>query len=115
MKNIFNYFSPFIISFILILLLCNSTFAQLNGNYTINPIAAASGTNYQNWASAVGDLVSGNRTDGGTPQGAGVSGPVTITVYDTIYNSSVEIAAISGTSYTNKITFKPIHRCLSGF
>lgn len=106
MKNIFNYFSPFIISFILILLLCNSTFAQLNGNYTINPIAAASGTNYQNWASAVGDLVSGNRTDGGTPQGAGVSGPVTITVYDTIYNSSVEIAAISGTSYTNKITFK---------
>ena len=106
MKKNDSSISLFIICFTLGFIIPNTTFAQLKGNYTINPNKSASSSNYQNWASAVGDLVSGSRTDGGTPQGAGVSGPVTVTVYDTIYNTSVEIGAISGTSYTNKIIFK---------
>lgn len=102
-----NYITYLLVFCLIVLLSWPSIcYGQLNGNYTINPRISASSSNYQNWASAVGDLVSGNRTDGGTPQGAGVSGPVTITVYDTTYNSSVEIAAISGTSYANKIVFK---------
>ncbi len=81
--------------------------AQLSGNYTINPTASASNRNYQNWASAVGDLISGSRTDGGNAQGSGVSGAVVFSVYDTIYNNiAVEITAITGASSTNTITFK---------
>ncbi len=81
--------------------------AQLSGNYTINPTASASNRNYQNWASAVGDLISGSRTDGGNAQGSGVSGAVVFSVYDTVYNNvAVEITAITGASSTNSITFK---------
>jgi PKD repeat protein len=81
--------------------------AQLSGNYTINPTISASNTNYQNWASAVGDLISGSRSDGGNAQGSGVSGAVVFSVYDTVYNNvAVEITAITGASSTNSITFK---------
>ncbi len=81
--------------------------AQLSGNYTINPTISASNKNYQNWASAVGDLISGSRTDGGNAQGSGVSGAVVFSVYDTVYNNvAVEITAITGASSTNTITFK---------
>ncbi|HCS21600.1 MAG TPA: hypothetical protein DIW47_13750 [Bacteroidetes bacterium] len=80
--------------------------AQLSGSYTINPSQSASNTNYTNWASAVSDLVSGSRSDGGTAQGPGVGGAVTITVFDTIYNTQVEIGAINGTSSSNTVTFK---------
>lgn len=101
----------------LFLLFPLSCLAQLSGNYTINPTISAGNTNYQNWESAVGDLISGSRTDGGTAQGSGVSGPVVFTVYDTIYNNvSVEITAITGVSSTNTITFKSLKgdssRCL---
>lgn len=82
-------------------------FATLNGNYTINPRIAASTSNYRNWASAVGDLLTGTRTDGGTAQGPGISGPVVFTVYDTVYaNTQVRLTAITGTSFTNTITFR---------
>src|SRR5688572_12801179 len=78
------------------------SYGQLNGNYTINPTQAASNSNYQNWASAIGDLVSGTRTDGGTSQGSGVGGAVTFTVYDTVYsNTSITITTISGASLSN--------------
>ncbi|NUM31536.1 MAG: PKD domain-containing protein [Bacteroidetes bacterium] len=83
------------------------SFSQLNGNYTINPRTSASSSNYRNWASAISDMLSGTRSDGGTAQGSGISGPVTFTVYDTIYNNTyIELSAISGASYTNRITFK---------
>lgn len=94
---------------LLFLLFPISCLAQLSGNYTINPTISAGNTNYQNWESAVGDLISGSRTDGGTAQGSGVSGSVVFTVYDTIYNNvSVEITAITGASSTNTITFKSL-------
>lgn len=81
--------------------------AQLSGNYTINPTVSASNKNYQNWASAIGDLLSGSRTDGGNAQGSGVNGAVVFTVYDTVYNNTaIEITPITGASATNTITFK---------
>ncbi|MEX0966608.1 MAG: PKD domain-containing protein [Bacteroidia bacterium] len=81
--------------------------SQLSGSYTINPNQAASSSNYQTWASAVGDLMSGSRADLGTAQGPGVSGAVVITAYDTIYgNTQISIGAISGASATNTITFR---------
>ncbi len=89
------------------LLLPSNAIAQLSGSYTINPTISASNSNYQNWASAIGDLLSGSRTDGGNAQGSGVSGPVIFTVYDTVYNNtSIEITAISGASSSNTITFR---------
>lgn len=84
--------------------------AQLSGNYTINASVAASGTNYQNFASAVNDMVSGTRTDGGTPNGSGVSGPVTFTVAPGTYNERVSINAITGTSATNTVTFDGVDK-----
>lgn len=81
--------------------------AQLSGSYTINPTQSAGNTNYQNWASAVSDLLSGSRSDGGTAQGPGVNGAVVFTVYDTVYNNvSIEITAISGASASNTVTFR---------
>lgn len=89
------------------LLIPANVIAQLSGSYTINPTISASNSNYQNWASAIGDLLSGSRTDGGNAQGSGVNGPVTFTVYDTVYNNTaIEITAITGASSSNTITFR---------
>ncbi len=91
----------------LFLLISFSGFAQLSGNYTIDPTRSASSSNYRNWASAVGDLLNGSRTDGGSAQGPGVSSAVTISVYDTLYdNTAIDLSAITGASYSNRITFK---------
>ncbi|MFM9945783.1 MAG: PKD domain-containing protein [Bacteroidia bacterium] len=92
--------------FFSLLLPCKS-YGQLSGSYTINPSGSASSTNYLNWASAVGDLLSGSRTDGGSAQGPGVNAAVTFTVTDNVYNNTaIELTAITGSSYTNTITFK---------
>ncbi|MFY0675131.1 MAG: PKD domain-containing protein [Bacteroidia bacterium] len=81
--------------------------AQLSGNYTIDPTQSASNTNYTSFGAAIGDLTGGTRSDSGTPQGPGVNGKVTISVYDTIYrNTRISIGAISGTSSTNTVTFE---------
>ena len=79
--------------------------AQLNGSYTINPSAAASKTNYKNFASAVGDMASGSRTDGGATNGKGVSGPVVFSVAAGTFSEQVIIPKIKGASATNSITF----------
>lgn len=83
-----------------------SALAQLSGNYTIDPTQTASSSNYRNWTSAITDMRSGTRTDGGTAQGSGISGPVVFTVYDTVYKEKLFIQSISGASYTNTITFQ---------
>lgn len=79
--------------------------AQLSGKYTIDPTQTASSTNYRTWSSAISDMRSGTRSDGGTAQGSGISGPVEFTVYDTVYKEQLYIQAITGASYTNTITF----------
>ncbi|MCC6722773.1 MAG: PKD domain-containing protein [Bacteroidia bacterium] len=95
------------IAFISLFILPYSSFSQLNGNYTINPRLSASSSNYKDWSSAISDMLSGTRSDGGAAQGSGISGPVTFTVYDTVYNNTfIELSAVSGASYTNRITFK---------
>lgn len=79
--------------------------AQLSGNYTINAAAAASATNYQNFTSAVGDMVSGVRTDGGAANGPAINGAVTFTVSAGTYSEQISIPQITGSSATNTITF----------
>ena len=80
-------------------------FAQLSGGYTINAGAPASATNYQDFTNAVSDLSGGTRTDGGTANGPGVSGPVTFTIAAGTYNEAISIPSITGSSATNSITF----------
>lgn len=88
-----------------------SSKAQLHGNYTIDPLTAASATNYQTLTAAISDLRSGIRTDGGTPNGAGVSGAVIFELAGG-YTSSGEMfpltfGAITGTGSSNTITIRP--------
>jgi len=93
--------------FAVLAMLCVSVpaLAQLSGAYTINPRIAPSKTNYQNFTSAVGDMLSGTRTDGGTAYGPGISKAVTFNVADTTYNEQLDITPVSGASATNTITF----------
>lgn len=99
----------FLVSALLVCLLQlvpEQTYAALSGTYTINPASAASATNYKTFASAVSDLVSGNRADGGTANGSGVSGAVIFNIANGTYNEQVSIATITGASATNTITFQ---------
>lgn len=79
--------------------------AALNGTYTVNSTLPASSTNYQNIASVISDLSAGTRTDGGTPNGAGVSGPVFINIASGTYTGQVVFpSTITGLSNTNRLT-----------
>lgn len=95
----------FVTTFILIQFGFNS-YAALNGTYTINGGSSASSTNYRTFASAVSDMSAGTRSDGGTSNGVGVSGPVTFVISNGTYNEQLTIGAITGASATNKITFR---------
>ena len=90
---------------IILLLAQTSVYAQLSGSYTINPSSSASKTNYQNFTSAVGDMISATRTDGGKANGKGISGAVTFTVSAGTYTEKISIASISGLSGSNTVTF----------
>ena len=107
MKRIYSSIGKCLFAVSSFMLLHFGSYAMLSGNYTINSTLGASSTNYQNWASAIGDLLTGSRTDGGLPQGAGVSGPVVFTVRDQVYTGTqITITAITGASAFNTITFK---------
>ncbi|MCX6352441.1 MAG: hypothetical protein NTX03_11360, partial [Bacteroidetes bacterium] len=99
-------FTTTILLFLSLILFSGKTFAALNGTYTINKSAAASSTNYKSFRAAVNDLTLGNRGDGGTPNGAGVSGAVTFNIANGTYTETVVVNAISGTSPTNTVTFQ---------
>ncbi len=88
------------------LLISSSAFAQLSGTYTINAGSAASATNYKSFTAAVGDLVTGKRTDGGPASGKGVKGAVVFNVAKGTYTEQIDITAISGASASNTITFQ---------
>jgi hypothetical protein len=86
-------------------LLFGTTHAALNGIYTINPAGGATPFNYLTFASAVSDMVSGTRADGGPVNGPSVAGPVTFNVAAATFNERVTLPAITGASAVNTITF----------
>ena len=107
MKAVITFSAKVLTAFAVFNFFIFSLYGQLNGNYTINPNVSASSTNYQNWASAIGDMLSGTRTDGGTAQGSGLSGAVVFSVYEMVYsNTQLTITPVTGASATNTITFR---------
>lgn len=100
-------FTQFRIAILALCMTGSTLFAQLGGNYTIDPTKSASSTNYLTWESAVNDLLNGSRTDGGTAQGPGISTDVNFTAYDTTYTSvAIELTAIPGANPTRRVTFQ---------
>ncbi|MCB9246602.1 MAG: PKD domain-containing protein [Flavobacteriales bacterium] len=89
------------------LLVSQSGFAALSGSsYVIDAKGTASSTVYTSFTAFVEDLSTGKRSDGGTANGPGVSGAVTVTVKSGSgpYTEQIRIPAISGSSATNTIT-----------
>src|SRR5947209_1292385 len=80
--------------------------ASLSGTYTIDPASSASSTNYKTITSAISDISSGTRSDGGTANGAGVSSSVIFKIADGTYSAQYTIGSITGASSTNTITFQ---------
>lgn len=79
------------------------------GTYTINSGAAATLTNFTNFASAVSQMVSNTRSDGGPLHGAaGIGGPVVFQVSSNTYNEQIVLPAITGASATNTIIFEGV-------
>jgi hypothetical protein len=97
---------------LLLSVLSTSSYAALlAGTYTIDPSASASATNYQTLTDAISDMTAGTRADGGTANGAGISGAV-IFELATGYTSGAEtfplsFGSITGASATNSITVRP--------
>lgn len=83
----------------------NSVFAVAPGTYTIDSSQVASASNYRSFLAAVSDLRSGTRSDGGTPNGAGVTGAVLFNVAAGTFPGQLDITGITGVSATNTITF----------
>ncbi len=79
--------------------------AALNGSYTINAGGVATATNYLTVSSAVSDLMTGTRADGGPANGPGVSGAVTlrITPGSGPYTEQVSFGAIPGATATTSV------------
>jgi hypothetical protein len=95
----------FLLAFTFIVSISHEVKAALNGTYTIDSSQAATATNYRDFLSAIGDLRTGTRPDGGTPNGTGVSGPVVFNVAAGTYPGQLDITGITGVSATNTITF----------
>lgn len=81
---------------------------QMSGTYTINPAAAASCTNYQDFASAISDMIAGSRSDDNDYRhDGGISGAVVFEVANGTYTEVVTITvAIPGASSSNTVTFR---------
>lgn len=79
--------------------------AQMTGTYTVDGSAPASASNYVTVGSAVSDLISGTRADGGPVNGPGVSGPVVIRLVTGTgpYTEQINITSITGASAVNTI------------
>ena len=88
------------------LFLANQSFAQLSGIYAIDGAGTASTSVYEDFQSAVDDLMGNTRSDGGPANGPGVSGPVVINVNAGTYTEQIRIPYIQGVSSTNRITFQ---------
>ncbi len=88
-----------------LLLVSGFSFGAFTGNYTVNAAGTATATNYKTFASLFSDLSVGTRADGGTANGAGVTGPVIIdvTAASGPYTEQITVKQITGISATNKI------------
>lgn len=90
---------------VFVLGMAGNAFGALSGTYTIDSSQAASATNYRSFLAAVSDMRLGTRSDGGTPNGAGLTGPVVFNVAAGIYPGQLDITGITGLSATNTLTF----------
>ncbi len=105
--------SPFLVTvkslLVLVLLLGfgnpKMAYGALSGVYTIDSSQVASATNYRDFLSAISDMRLGTRSDGGTPNGSGITGAVVFNVAAGVYPGQLEITGIAGVSATNTITF----------
>lgn len=80
---------------------------QMSGTYTINAAAAASCTNYQDFASAISDMVSGSRSDDNDYRhDGGIDGAVVFEVATDTYTEQLSMGEVTGASGTNTITFR---------
>src|ERR1017187_4821414 len=104
-KPLFYSFLLRFIPVLVFILFAGKSKAALNGTYTIDPKKPASSTNYQNFASATGDLANGTRTDGGKPNGNGVLGAVTFNIANGTYSEQLFLLNIDATSGSS-ITFQ---------
>jgi hypothetical protein len=91
--------------FVFLLIAISATGGTLRGTYTIDSSLTASAGNYKNFNSAVSDLKSGTRADGGPPNGPGISGNVSFLVANGVYNEQLNISAITGAHDTSQISF----------
>jgi PKD repeat protein len=85
----------------------NGLMAQLNGTtYTIDKTSSASSTNYRSFQAFANDLAGITRGDGGSANGPGVGGNVTVTVVPNTgpYTEQVTLRAASGASANRRIT-----------
>lgn len=91
--------------FLLLFLIQGTLRGQISGTITINSANTATAANFKNWYSFWRNLQGLSRSDGGPSTGAGVSGPVTVSVAsDLIESQTIEFASITGASSTNTIT-----------
>jgi PKD repeat protein len=78
------------------------------GNYTIDPVAAASASNYRSFTAFCNDLRNITRGDGGPAQyavgGAGLQGNVTCNVTPGTYNERLILTSIVGSQATRRVT-----------
>ena len=78
------------------------------GTYTIDPVAAASASNYRSFTAFSNDLRNVARGDGGTANyavgGAGLQGHVICNVTPGTYNERINLTAIVGASATRTVT-----------
>ncbi len=79
--------------------------ASLNGQYTINQLAAASASNYKSFSAFVNDINYGSRSDGFAANGPGISGNVKVDVVSGSgpYNEQISIDPINGSSATQTL------------
>ncbi len=97
MENFYKVVSRYTLACLVVTLLsaitAGKSYAQLNGNYTINRLASASSTNYTTFQSFFNALAS-----------SGVNGSVNVTVLNGPYTEQVVANNIPGASSTNRIT-----------
>jgi PKD repeat protein len=90
---------------LLLFLIQGALHGQISGTVTISSSNTATTANFKNWYSFWRNLQGLSRSDGGPSTGAGVSGPVTVSVTsDLLESQTIDFASISGASSTNTIT-----------